>query len=516
MWFTALISSEGCVTVGVEKFLGTEVRLPTAPAIAARILDAVRDDGDSYRALAAVIATDPALAARLLSVANSSLYAQTSKVTRIEQAIALLGLNLVKNIALSFAVVRGLETNGQFGFDFSRFLKRAVTGAVAAEMIGKQIGHPNEDPFACALLQDVGMLVFALVVPEEYASVLEEEASSPEHLCVLETRRFGCDHQELGAETLRRWGLPESLAEPIRHHHILAPGPESRRVAIDLLYLADRVASLYHGFHSAERAMQIKDFLAEHYGQTEQASDELIDAVASRAQEMLAVYEIETGTIKPYSQLLQEANDELGRLNLSYEQLVMELKQAQARTEQLAAELGEANSRLRELVSRDGLTGLYNHRHFQEMLRKEIGEASRYGRPLALILFDVDFFKKVNDGYGHPAGDAVLKRIAKYVAATVRSSDLAARYGGEEFAIILPETDARDAVVLAERIRRGIETMEIDVGNHQPPLRVTVSLGLSGLKPGASEHAQGEMIEAADKALYAAKRGGRNRLVVAR
>ena len=502
--------------MGIEQFLGTEVRLPTAPAIAARILDAIRDDGDSYRSLAAVIATDPALAARLLSVANSSLYAQTSKVTRIEQAIALLGLNLVKNIALSFAVVRGLETNSEFGFDFCRFLKRAVTGAVAAEMIGNQIGHPNEDLFACALLQDVGMLVFALVVPEDYARVLEEEASSPEHLCVVEARRFGCDHQELGAEILLLWGLPESLAEPIRHHHRLAPGPESRQITIDLLYLADRVASLYHGFHSAERALQIKGFLAEHYGQTEQSSDKLIDAVASRAQEMLAVYEIETGAIKPYSQLLQEANDELGRLNLSYEQLVMELKQAQARTEQLAADLGEANSRLRELVSRDGLTGLYNHRHFQEMLRKEISEASRYGRPLSLILFDIDYFKKVNDGYGHPAGDAVLKHVASYAAEAVRTSDVLARYGGEEFAIILPETHARDAVVLGERIRRGIETMKIDLGGTQPPLRVTVSVGLSSLKPGASENAQGVMIEAADKALYAAKGGGRNRLVVAR
>ena len=98
----------------------------------------------------------------------------------------------------------------------------------------------------------------------------------------------------------------------------------------------------------------------------------------------------------------------------------------------------------------------------------------------------------------------------------MRTSDLVARYGGEEFAIILLETDARDAVVLAERIRRGIEAMEIDVGNHQPPLRVTVSLGLSGPRPGHSEHAQSEMIEAADKALYAAKGSGRNKLVVAR
>lgn len=502
--------------LGIASFLETDIRLPTAPAIAARILDAVRDDGDSYRSLAAVIAADPALAARLLSVANSSLYALPHKVTRIEQAIALLGLNLVKNIALSFAVVRGLESNSQSGFDFDRYLRRAVTGAVAAEMIGNRIGHPSEDLFASALLQDVGMLVFALLVPEDYAEVLEQEAASPDHLCALEERRFGCDHQELGSEILARWGLPESLSEPIRHHHRLSPAPPSCQVAADLLFLADRVASLYHGFHSAERALQIKDFLAEHYGQDGQSADELIDAVASRAQDMLAVYEIDSGDLRPYSQLLQEANDELGRLNLSYEQLVMELKQAQARTEQLAAELGEANTRLRELVSRDGLTGLYNHRHFQEMLRKEISEAARYRRPLTLILFDVDFFKRVNDQHGHPAGDAVLKRIAEYVAETVRSSDLVARYGGEEFAIILPETDAREAVVLAERIRRGIEAMEIAIGNQQSPLRVTVSLGLSSFRHEDSERAQGELIEAADKALYAAKHGGRNRLVVGR
>lgn len=502
--------------MGIEKFLGTEVRLPTAPAIAARILEAVRDDGDSYRSLAAVIATDPALAARLLSIANSALYALPHQVTRIEQAIAMLGLNLVKNIALSFAVVRGLESNGPSGFDFDRYLKRAVTGAVAAEMIGNQIGHPSEDLFASALLQDVGMLVFALMVPEDYAKVLEEEAASPDHLCVLEERRFGCDHQELGAEILARWGLPESLSEPIRHHHRLSPAPPSRQVAVDLLFLADRIASLYHGFHSAERALQIKDFLAEHYGQTGESSDELIDMVANRAQEMLAVYEIDSGGLKPYSQLLQEANDELGRLNLSYEQLVMELKQAQARTERLAAELGEANARLRELVSRDGLTGLYNHRHFQEMLRKEIGEAARYGRELTLVLFDVDFFKRVNDQHGHPAGDAVLKRIADHVAETVRTSDLVARYGGEEFAIILPETEARDAVVLAERIRRGIEALETPLGNNQAPLRVTVSLGLCSFRDGQSEYAQGELIEAADKALYAAKHAGRNRLIVGR
>lgn len=501
--------------MGIEQFLSTQVRLPTAPAIAARILDAVRDDGDSYRALAAVIANDPALTAKLLSVANSPLYALPHKVTRLEQAISLLGLNAVKNIALSFVVVRGLGHEHETGFIFDNYLRRAVTGAVTAEMLGTRIGHPDQSLFSCALLQDVGMLVFALLAPEEYAQVLDEEASSTEHLCALEQRHFGFDHQELGAEILRRWGLPETFFGPIRHHHQLSGAPASHRVAADMLFVADRMASLYHGFHSAERLQEIKAFLAERYGQSEIAIDELVDAVAMRTDEMLAIYDIEDANIKPYSQLLQEANDELGRLNLSYEQLVMELKQAQERTERLASELKDANTKLREMVSRDGLTGLYNHRHFQEVLRKEVDEAVRYRRPLTLVLFDIDFFKKVNDGYGHPAGDAVLKHIAGYVAGAVRSSDVVARYGGEEFALILPETDSRNAAVLAERIRRGVEAMEIPAGA-PTPLRVTISMGLCTLRDMDTDSGPGQLVEAADKALYAAKHGGRNRIAVAR
>ena len=500
--------------MGVERFLKDQIRLPTAPAIAARILKAVRDENDSYQSLAAVIATDPALAAKLLAVANSSLYSSPHEVIRIEQAITILGLNSVKNIALSFSVVRSLGKPNASGFDFSRFLKRSVTGAVAAEMIGNRIGRLNMDFFSSALLQDVGMLVFALVAPEEYSQVMDEVATSDEHLSVLEKQRFGCDHQELGAEVLRHWGLPESLCLPILHHHRFSQPADEYRLAADLLYLADRMASLYHGFHSAERVMEIKELLREWFELTEDASDELIDAVAKRASEMLTIYDIDSASMKPYSQLLQEANLELGRLNLSYEQLVMELKQAQARSDKLATELKDANGKLREMVSRDGLTGLYNHRHFQEMLLKEVHEATRYKRSLTLILFDVDHFKNVNDVYGHPAGDAVLKNIAAFVAGMVRASDLVARYGGEEFAVILPETPSREAVILAERIRRGVEAMEVVVG--EAVIRVTVSLGVSTFPGNDTGDAKGALIESADQALYAAKRNGRNRLMVAR
>ena len=164
--------------------------------------------------------------------------------------------------------------------------------------------------------------------------------------------------------------------------------------------------------------------------------------------------------MKPFSQLLQEANEELRRLNLSYEQLVMEFKQAKEKAERLAGELMEANTKLRELAFRDGLTGLYNHRYFQELMTLDMSSTVRYGSVLSLMMFDIDHFKLVNDTYGHPGGDLILRKLATLVQESMRTSDVVARYGGEEFAVILPMTDAGGCKVFAERLRRKVEQME--------------------------------------------------------
>jgi diguanylate cyclase (GGDEF)-like protein len=277
-----------------------------------------------------------------------------------------------------------------------------------------------------------------------------------------------------------------------------------------LINLADRIATIYHGFGSAEQLGEIKRTLCGRHGVAESEVDAMIDLVAERMRDVFATFELDASTVKPYSQLLLEANAELRKLNLSYEQLVMELKQSQQRAEKLATELREANATLREMATRDGLTGLYNHRTFQDLLRREVAEAQRYRRPLSLVLFDIDHFKKVNDTYGHPAGDAVLREVSRVAAETARASDTVARYGGEEFAVVLPETDARGAVILAERIRRGIEALEIVCGAQR--LRVTVSLGVCPWAPESPSDVVPNLVEVADKALYAAKHGGRNRV----
>lgn len=162
----------------------------------------------------------------------------------------------------------------------------------------------------------------------------------------------------------------------------------------------------------------------------------------------------------------------------------------------------------RRLSITDGLTDLYTHRFFQETLTREIIRAKRYKKPLSLLMLDIDFFKRVNDTFGHQAGDCVLQGLARTMIAHLRRSDFACRYGGEEFGVILTETDLMSAMISAERLRTAAENLTIPFAGRD--IRFTVSIGVSGLAEGLEKS---DMIEMADRALYQAKRDGRNRSI---
>lgn len=158
------------------------------------------------------------------------------------------------------------------------------------------------------------------------------------------------------------------------------------------------------------------------------------------------------------------------------------------------------------IATRDGLTGLYDNTTFKHRLKEELERMVRYGRDLALVMFDIDHFKNINDTYGHAEGDAVIKHIADILRGQVRRMDTPARYGGEEFAVILPEVNLEAATIFAERLRQKVEA-ECFAGNDP----VTISLGIAAANPHHEPHVE-EFIKQADGALYEAKRGGRNRV----
>lgn len=161
------------------------------------------------------------------------------------------------------------------------------------------------------------------------------------------------------------------------------------------------------------------------------------------------------------------------------------------------------------MATTDGLTGVYNHRYFQEKLGEEIERASRYSEKLVFMLLDIDFFKKVNDTYGHPVGDLVLKSVSKLLKTLARKVDIVARYGGEEFAVIMVQTAKEGGEKFAERIRKGIEESEVFYPGGK--LKVTASIGLACFPDDAKD--KSSLIAKADKALYKAKKTGRNKVI---
>lgn len=181
------------------------------------------------------------------------------------------------------------------------------------------------------------------------------------------------------------------------------------------------------------------------------------------------------------------------------------------RIKRLQDELEEKNKELEELSISDGLTGLFNHRHIHEELHEEFERAERAQGPLAVAMFDLDHFKRVNDTYGHQTGDRVLVELSAILRQTAREIDKLGRYGGEEFIVILPNTDIDDAASFADRVRQKIEHHAFPAGRNDP-LRMTLSAGVAAYPHPHVKEAR-SLVERADIALYAAKRGGRNRVI---
>lgn len=173
-------------------------------------------------------------------------------------------------------------------------------------------------------------------------------------------------------------------------------------------------------------------------------------------------------------------------------------------------QLQSANDQLKHLSRTDRLTGLNNRGHWEEELKREYSRHRRYGSTAALVMFDIDHFKKVNDTYGHQAGDKVIQAVADVVRKEARDTDIAGRYGGEEFVILLPDVDSAGARLFAERLRQKTEALQVDYDGQLIPF--TISLGVADLAQSSNDHQQ--LIEWADHALYQSKRNGRNQVSV--
>ncbi|KJR98547.1 MAG: hypothetical protein VR65_20345 [Desulfobulbaceae bacterium BRH_c16a] len=495
------------------QLIGKQINLPSPPAVAVKILKTVQNRECSLEDLEKIIAADPALTGKMLRIANSAFYSLPKEVGNIGRALSILGTNVIKNIALSFVIAGDMRGEDNVFFNFDYFWRRSVTAAVAAELVTGLLQKKDDDIFVTALLQDIGVLTLYLCKGNEYVAALKKRTSGKEtDLIQAEREIFRFDHQQLGYILLESWGIPETITMPMRFHHDPENAPKMFQHTSRVLNVANLLSTSCNSTEISGYVRELQTRMHEYFAVTPEQTWELLDDVARKSIDILNIFEIDPGQMKTYSQILQEANEELGKLNLTYEQLVLELTEAKKKSEMFARELHDANSRLEQLAFRDGLTNLYNHRYFQEILKNELSRARRYHHPLCLIMFDIDFFKNVNDTFGHPAGDQVLINLANAVSAAIRPSDIVARYGGEEFVVILPETNQTGMKVFAERLRRCVAAITTVFQNNQ--IKVTISSGGVLFSPEDDRITAQQLIDIADRGLYMSKKNGRNRVTL--
>ncbi|MCB9651302.1 MAG: diguanylate cyclase [Deltaproteobacteria bacterium] len=210
-----------------------------------------------------------------------------------------------------------------------------------------------------------------------------------------------------------------------------------------------------------------------------------------------------------------QRRDEIGELGMSLNTMARRLERyttgLEGAVRERTADLEAANQELKRLATTDGLTGLRNHRFFQDTLEFELKRASRHPHPLTLCMLDVDHFKTLNDTHGHPVGDEALRTLARALERRLRATDIVARYGGEEFAIVLLDTDAAGGLAFAETLAEVVRETDFPGAETQPLGRLSVSIGVATFPSDAADRAQ--LIRRADAALYEAKRQGRDRVV---
>jgi diguanylate cyclase (GGDEF)-like protein len=353
----------------------------------------------------------------------------------------------------------------------------------------------------------------SLVRPNDYIEVLREVSYTGVKDYESERRIFSYSHEDIGSETLRIWGIPEVIYQPIAHHHEETDINGKHSDLTKLIGIGDMVSNIYFNKSRQETMESLCVGMNDKYGVNADDVRSFVDAAAAVGSDILASFDIPSEQLRPYSQLLQEANAEMFRLNLTYDQLLRRYADKNEKAARLADELKEANRKLQELAITDGLTGLYNFRYFHTELQKAMARAQRHIHSVSLVLLDIDNFKLINDNYGHISGDIVLKSLAGLIWESSRNVDTVARYGGEEFSLILPETDLKGAAVIAEKLRKTIEANAVDMDSIK--IRVTVSLGICVYDPKRNQLNEDEFIKAADRALYNSKRSGKNRLSIA-
>lgn len=466
--------------------------LPSVPAVALEVLDICQNEDVSIGQVSKVLIRDPALSGKILKVANSPYYGVRSQVKTLERAVTILGINATLSLALSFSLVRGLQNGKRTAFDHHAFWRRCVISAAASREIGIWANSANHDElFLAGLLHDIGMLVLNEAMPDKYGEIISWSKGDHARLAEKEKQAFGSDHATVGTWLLKRWNLPTNLQKAAAASHGTAEGEEALPIFSKCVLLANYVAGIWTQPDTIHATRIARDKANEIMQMSPEQFEDLLNHIARILPEVTENLEINIGGEEFVERVMDQARGALVELSLQAHRMSHDIE-LQAK--------------------RDELTSLANRAYLNEILPQQFMAAREMGRPFSVLFIDIDTFKSINDTYGHQGGDSVLISVARVLRSCTREFDIVARYGGDEFVILLANTGEKASLDLSRRIQEAVMVhphMIDDISK----IAVTISIGCATYYADHPFQTANELIEAADRCLYAAKTTGRNRVV---
>ena len=484
--------------------------LPSLPAVVVKVIELARQPDAGSKELAETLARDPSLSAKILAAANSAFYGGRD-ISGIQQAVNRIGMEGALSLSLSFGLTLNSSQKSN-GMDLDLFWKRALISGLAVRELNKLTGlnFDVESVYLAAVLQDIGMLALNELDPDIYG-VIFHSARSHRQLASFEEREYSCNHASIGAWLGQHWGLPEKYTQLIQHSHQLPKEIPAANLNLRILALSGLLADPWLTSNK-EMSMTLAFQAAQDYLKLdEQRFSHLLLHLQDQLPNISQLFDIKApGNIDTFN-LLQDAKHLLVERNL---RMMQKLAQQQNEIEQLK----KSSARLQEQLKRDPLTQIYNRQYTEQKLQQEFEQINKTGASLAVVFLDLDFFKTLNDQHGHAVGDAALKAFANALEQELGSACLAGRFGGEEFVALMPGHTQETALEFARRLQEYLASTPL-LSHNKEDIYVSASMGIAVHAPRSGNPEQSfddpdELLNAADKAMYSAKRSGRNQIIL--